>query len=288
MQKHGNLHRLAIFCINVYACRVRRGEVTMYHVLIADDEPIERTVLCKVLNSRFKDELEIVQTVNGREAIKLFQAQKFQIVFMDIEMPGINGLDAAEQIRKIDRNCHIIFLTAYDEFSYAKKAITIKALNYLLKPASEEEVIEAVKEAIKTITERKINEKNKILNREEILDVYNDTLEHIRIGVVKEGILHYIQMHYKEDISMQDAAEAMNYSNAYFCKLFKQEFTKSFTVYLAEYRIEKAKRLLEDITLNVKEIGDRVGYKDSNYFAKVFKRVVGVTPSEYRIFMLGK
>jgi two-component system, response regulator YesN len=260
----------------------------MYQVLIADDEPIERTVLCKVLNNKFKNQLEIVQTVNGREAIELFEAQKFHIVFMDIEMPGINGLEAAERIRKIDKNCHIIFLTAYDDFSYAKKAITVKALNYLLKPASEEEIIEAVEEAIKTIAEKDIKDNKKILNRDEVLDACNDTLEQIRISVVREEIIQYIQKHYIEDISMQDVAEAMNYSNAYFCKLFKQGFHKSFTTYLAEYRIEKAKGLLVDITVNVKEISDKVGYKDSNYFAKVFKRVVGITPSEFRILVLGK
>lgn len=262
--------------------------VKMYHVLIADDEPIERTVLCKVLTSRFKNQLEIVQTVNGREAIELFEAQKFHIIFMDIEMPGVGGLEAAERIRAMDKYCHIIFLTAYDDFSYAKKAITVKALNYLLKPTMEEEIVEAVEEAIKIIEERENNTSNKRLNKDEVLDNYTDTFEHIRIGVVREEIIQYIQKHYKEEISMQDAAEAMNYSNTYFCKLFKQVFHKGFTTYLTEYRIEKAKELLVDITANVKDISDKVGYKDSNYFAKVFKRAEGVTPSEYRILKLGK
>ncbi len=80
----------------------------------------------------------------------------------------------------------------------------------------------------------------------------------------------------------------MNYSDPYFCKLFKQCFEKSFTTYLSEFRVNKAKQLLVDVTINVKEISDRVGYRDSNYFAKVFKRVVGVTPSEYRVLALGK
>jgi YesN/AraC family two-component response regulator len=87
---------------------------------------------------------------------------------------------------------------------------------------------------------------------------------------------------------LQDAAEIMNYSNAYFCKLFKRCFDKSFTTYLSEYRIKKATQLLMDVTINVKEISDKVGYKDSNYFAKVFKRVEGVTPSEYRMRVLRK
>ena len=84
------------------------------------------------------------------------------------------------------------------------------------------------------------------------------------------------------DISMQEVARTMNYSEAYFCKLFKQFFGKNFTAYLTEYRIEMAKKMLQTPTVNIKEIGKAVGYADSNYFAKVFKRVTGKSPSEYR------
>ena len=81
---------------------------------------------------------------------------------------------------------------------------------------------------------------------------------------------------------MQDAARAMGYADAYFCKIFRESFDKSFMVYLADYRMEKAKELLEDMTVNIKDVGSSVGYRDSNYFTKVFKRIVGVTPTEYR------
>ena len=75
----------------------------------------------------------------------------------------------------------------------------------------------------------------------------------------------------------------MNYSDAYFCKIFKQCFGKGFIVYLSEYRVEKAKELLSDVAINIKNVSQEVGYRDSNYFAKVFKRIVGETPTEYRI-----
>ena len=74
----------------------------------------------------------------------------------------------------------------------------------------------------------------------------------------------------------------MNYSEAYFCKLFKQCFSCNFTAYLAEYRIGEAKKLLAVPTVNIKDIGKAVGYGDSNYFTKVFRRYTGVSPSEYR------
>ena len=84
------------------------------------------------------------------------------------------------------------------------------------------------------------------------------------------------------EISMQDAARMMHYSDAYFCKLFKQCFDQNFTTYLTHFRVEEAKRLLRDRTISVKDVSAKVGYYDSNYFAKVFKRITGMIPSEYR------
>ena len=95
-------------------------------------------------------------------------------------------------------------------------------------------------------------------------------------------IQRYIHDNYMYDLSMQDLAQMMNYSEAYFCKLFKQYFNKNFTAYLTEYRVKVAKKMLEQPTVNVKEVGKAVGYMDSNYFARVFKRITGKTPTEYR------
>ena len=99
---------------------------------------------------------------------------------------------------------------------------------------------------------------------------------------VAETILRYIRENYMKDISMQDAARRMNYSDAYFCKLFKQCFDENFTSYLTNFRMEQAKRLLREKHASVKDVSLQVGYSDSNYFAKVFKRVTGMIPSEYR------
>lgn len=73
---------------------------------------------------------------------------------MDISMPELNGVEAAEQIRRLDEDCEIIFLTAYDEFSYAKRAIAIHALDYLLKPCEEEELTAVMEEAVGRIQKR--------------------------------------------------------------------------------------------------------------------------------------
>lgn len=274
----------------------------MYRVLVADDEPIERTVVSKTIQTYFPGQLEVVTAENGRQAAELFFSKNCDIALLDIEMPGVNGLEAAKQIRERDKYCSIIFLTAFDDFSYAKQAIGVKALEYLLKPGADEELAAVLEEAIRLAQEREGRaDKNadtpKPANaaegawsetewRETDCGMEENRLGNIRMNAVAENIRNYIELHYQDDISLQTAAHAMNYSDAYFCKIFKQCFDKSFIVYLSEYRVEKAKQLLADVVINVKDISQKVGYHDSNYFAKVFKRVAGVTPTEYRMYML--
>ena len=261
-----------------------------YKVLLADDEQIERMALAKRLHKHFGDSLVIWQAADGNEAVRLCFKERCQIVIMDISMPELNGVEAAEQIRRLDEDCEIIFLTAYDEFSYAKRAIAIHALDYLLKPCEEEELTAVMEEAVGRIQKREQFEK---LHMEQEMpeetgaempepDLEEEPDEPDRLGQAAEKIRRYIRKNYMKDISMQDAARMMNYSDAYFCKLFKQCFDQNFTSYLTGFRVNEAKKLLKDRSISVKDVSMQVGYYDSNYFAKVFKRMTGMIPSEYR------
>ena len=98
------------------------------------------------------------------------------------------------------------------------------------------------------------------------------------VRVVKK----FLEEHYKEDISLQDVADVLGYSDVYFCKIFKQSFGKSFIVYLNEMRIAKAKEALANPFINIKNVSTEAGYREQNYFARVFKRMTGMTPTEYR------
>lgn len=249
-------------------------------ILIADDEPIERMVISKTIQSYFGEELEIFQAENGRTAIEVFQEKDCHIALLDVSMPGIDGLEAAEEIRRQNQECSILFLTAYDEFDYAKRAIKVRALDYLLKPSAKDELIAVLEEAV-YIARRQEKKAVNFLQTGEIED-REERQELIKNRVLAEQIRQYMEEHYMEDICLQDAAAQLHYSDAYFCKFFKNNFDKNFIVYLSELRIEKAKELLADLTVNIKDIGQKVGYRDSSYFTKVFKRITGVTPSEYR------
>lgn len=250
----------------------------MYRLLVADDEKIERMVLYKTLYRNLGDQCAIFEAENGREALEIYESERIQIAILDIEMPGINGIEVAQRIREKDKECCIIFLTAFDEFSYAKKAITVRAMDYLLKPYDETELLLVVEEAMRLAEKHVVHETPEPEDGAAMKNPGN-----ARQSMVFEMIEHYIQENYQHDISMQDAARSMNYSDAYFCKLFKQCFGKNFTSYLTEYRMEEAKKLLIQPMVNVREVGKAVGYSDSNYFAKVFKRITGQSPTEYRV-----
>jgi DNA-binding LytR/AlgR family response regulator len=107
--------------------------------LIADDEPLLREALTRQL-ARVWPELEVTaQARNGREAIDLFEARRPDICFLDVHMPGLSGVDAANHI---GRRAHVVFVTAYDH--YAVQAFAQGALDYLLKPVEEARLAETV------------------------------------------------------------------------------------------------------------------------------------------------
>lgn len=250
------------------------------NILIADDEYIERIILKKALENYYGEKCTIHQVENGRLAIEAATREEIQVIIMDISMPGIDGIEAARQIKVIKSAISIIFLTAHDEFHYAKQAVSVQAVDYLLKPCKDEELLKAVENAFEIYEKNmQIIKLNSIKPKEE-----EDTLasSNDKNGAILKSILEYIQENYQRDISMQDVARHMNYSEAYFCKLFKKNFNMNFTTYITKFRIKQAQRLLKDPRINIKDIGSAVGYTDSNYFAKVFKRVIGKNPSEYR------
>lgn len=98
-------------------------------------------------------------------------------------------------------------------------------------------------------------------------------------------ILDYINNNYYCDISLKDVSKNVNFSYNYLSKVFKDEIGKNFVDYLTEVRMEKSTKLLANQNLSVKEICQKIGYHDPNYYSKAFKRVTGMTPTEYRLFI---
>ncbi|GGB41848.1 response regulator [Fictibacillus barbaricus] len=113
-------------------------------VIITDDEMLERIAMRKFLNEHFKDFEVVGEASNGRKAIELAEQLNPDLMFIDIKMPGISGLEAVQRIREKKPEIKFIIVSAYDSFDYAKKAMKEGVKEYLLKPSNREEAMEAI------------------------------------------------------------------------------------------------------------------------------------------------
>ena len=130
----------------------------MIRLLIADDERLEREALAEMVTRRFVEhEIVLEEAENGRKAADTAILWGADLILMDIEMPGMNGLDAARAVLAQRPGCRVIFVTAYSLFQYAHEAVHLGACDYLLKPVDPDELEASIRRAIRQIeTERKL------------------------------------------------------------------------------------------------------------------------------------
>ena len=243
--------------------------------MVVDDEPLAAQLLGDYVRQTPFLSLEGICS-SAVEAFSMWQEHPADLLFLDIQMPQMNGLELS---RTLGERSRVIFTTAFEQ--YALEGFRADALDYLLKPYNEQELVFAVEEAIHQVTARPTRP-SRPAPASAPAPVRREEDEDVRTTIIRAEIGNFIENHYREDISMQDAAAALRYSDAYFCKLFKQCFKVNFSAYLNEYRVKKAQQLIRDSRLSLKDVGTAVGYADANYFTRVFKRLTGQTPSEYR------
>lgn len=231
----------------------------MIKILVVEDEPRSRQALAGRLRSILGENALIDLAADGGEAVSKAAQVQPDLVFMDIEMPLKSGVEAAAVIKRRRPETHIVFLTAYDRFDYAVGALRSGGEEYLLKPVSEADLRETL---------------------QKFFDVAPRAAH--QVSPFEAELEVWIRQHYTEDAALEDAAASMGMSPFYFSRQVKAATGKTFLEFVTAYRIERARQRLLSTELTISEVGRAVGYPDSNYFTKVFKRVMGCTPSAYR------
>lgn len=120
------------------------------------------------------------------------------------------------------------------------------------------------------------------VKRWESLETLRRKSEDGKYSRIVRDVMKYIHQHYKEEISLDILGEEFGMNGGYLGQIFKRETGSTFLKYLTNYRMEEAKRLLEDGRYNVSEVSQAVGYKTSQYFSQIFIKYTGMTPQEYR------
>ena len=242
----------------------------MYKVLIVDDEPVIVEGLRKIVDWEKYNCVVVGTAASGKEGLEMTEKYQPDILFTDIRMPGMDGLTMIAALRSEHRNMQIVILTGYRDFEYARTALNLGVFRYLVKPSKMKEL----DEAMESLTERLDK-----LGRSKEQEALEDT-ENANNFVVKQA-LSYIEQHYKEKLQLTDVAEKVYVSHWHLSKLLNST-GKSFSDLLNEVRIENAKKLMEDSSLHIADISERVGFADTAHFSRVFKKYTGMSAGEYR------
>lgn len=123
----------------------------MYRILIVDDEALEREGMRWIITNMVKEPLEIIEAENGQDAIQKASIHKPHIIFMDIRMPGLDGLYALRSIKAELPLAKFVLVTAYDYFDYAQEALRLGAKDYIVKPAKRQEIVALIERLITDI-----------------------------------------------------------------------------------------------------------------------------------------
>ena len=255
----------------------------MIRLLIADDEKMEREALADIVMRRFEHEVTVEMAENGRKAADTAVLWEADLILMDIEMPGMNGLDAARAVLEQRPECKVIFITAYSLFQYAHEAVHLGACDYLLKPVDPDETEAAIRRAIRQIEAgRRLAEMAAVEPEAADPEEQAEEGESDRNALVMDHVRKYMEDNYMADLSLDSVSEILHISPAYLSAQFKKYQEMNFLDCLTELRINAAKELLTDPFRSAAEVASMVGYEDANYFARAFKKRTGMTPTQYR------
>lgn len=248
-----------------------------YKVIIVDDEKNIRDRLAKFFPwEDFHFEVAGVAG-DGMAALKLVEEFQPQLVFTDIRMPKMDGMQLAAKLYHYFPQIKIVILSAYNEFEYARKAIDCNVRGYLLKPIMKNDFIELMSKLAK----EGYPEERVLAAPEEELSQHTEAQPKEKNKYVQFA-KKYVQEHYAENLSLKDISQEIYIHEAYLSKLFNEDVGEGFSSYVNRIRIEHAKKLMRYTDYQLKDISDLVGFQSHSYFNRVFKQHVGVSPLVFR------
>jgi len=241
----------------------------MYKVVLVDDESLIVEGLRQVVDwagHNCQVAATACDAVSGAEAIR---EHRPDILFTDIKMPGEDGLTMVAGLKADYPRMQIAALTGYRDFEYAQRAIQLGVSRFLLKPSKMDELEEALTYMTGVLDRLPPEEKE-----EEGPSAANSFIVRQARG--------YIAEHCAEKLSLQEVADHCFISQWHLSKLLNGHLRQTFYDLLNTERMHRAKELLEDPALRISEIAERVGYADTAHFSRVFKKLEGVSPGEWR------
>lgn len=139
-----------------------------YRILIVEDEEIECSALAVMLKYNRQDIQEIRTAANGIEALEIYRTFAPDIVLMDINLPGVNGLNVIRQMQMLKQNAYFVIVSAHSQFSYAQEAMRLDVTDFLVKPIRLEDINRVMNELVQQISHKRTQNETALRQQEKI------------------------------------------------------------------------------------------------------------------------
>jgi len=260
----------------------------MYKVVLVEDSKLLRTGMKFTFDWDSLDCEMTGDAENGQDGLKLIRQTQPDIVITDIRMPGMDGLEMIGQLSSEGNKAVFIIISAYSDFSYAQQAVRYGVADYLVKPFTDAELINSLKTACSKAEERRqdliLSRRLEAVEKSKLI-VFSSYLSGEEGRIKQEyvrRVIQYIKEHFAENIQVRSIANALKVSESHLSKVFKETMHYTIGEYLTQYRIKEACGLLKNPDYRINEVSEKVGYTDQRYFSVTFKRIMGVTPGNFR------
>lgn len=243
----------------------------MYRVMLIDDEENARNLMKASIDWESLNMEVCGEAASGIEAINTIDEVRPDIAFVDISMPFMNGIEFTEIASQRYPHLTIIIMTAFNEFEYARKCVSLPVFEYMVKPIVRAEV---------TQTLLKVKEKLDALPANDDYETDDAPTENDNSAI--EQIKKYIRENYADSkLNLTEVANLFGFSSSYLSRKFKQETGMNFVEYLTECRMESAKQLA-GTNKKMFAVANEIGIPDPNYFGRCFKKYTGLSYSDYQ------
>lgn len=232
-------------------------------ILIVEDDPRTRKTIrhfCQQVPAA--ENAHVMEAANGLEAQEILKNGHPDVMFLDMEMPGMGGKELLTLLMEEGRHVKTIIVSGYDDFEYTRKAIQYGSVDYLLKPVNRKHVHEIL---------TRLSEEQDGIVRLQAADAEATGIEAIK---------SYIDAFYTEPLTLGLLSEKFHYSREYISREFKKEYGVGLIRYLNDLRLERARVLLAQ-GFSSQKTCEKVGFTDNSYFARLFKEKYGKTPQKY-------
>jgi two-component system response regulator YesN len=251
----------------------------MYDVLLVDDEEIFLQFMEQAIDWEQYGCRICACREEGEGALEYITANRPDIVFIDISIPRLTGLEVCERVRALDITSKLVITTAHDEFSFAYKAIKLDIDEYLLKPFSEKELETTLLKMLSQLHTPGAAEAGEA-------GPEATAGSRVKYGKDREIIARIdacLFAHYHEPgLTVENIADRLQYESSYLRRVYKRNTGMTISQKLDVIRVRKAKELLATNKYLNREIALAVGFSDQYYFSKRFKQLCGSNPSAYR------